>query len=243
MSDDTTWDDENVSGAQLYQQGKYSEAEQAFRAALEAAEKLGPADTRVAVVLNNLASLCHNQRKLAEAQALYERALTIRRDALGQHYPMVAQSLNNLSSLYRELGRHEEAEQFSTQAVAIAEGVFGPDHYRITNCLNNLGAVYAARGRYSDAEQCFQRTLSIRRRFFGDNDPTSGNDVVRVSRTGGCAGADMQKPSRCIVVHCPFVKSNWALSTPVSLGTGKVCCLAASNRTGIRSERHGDEST
>jgi len=107
-----------------------------------------------------------------EAQALYERALAIRRDALGPYHPMVAQSLNNLSSLYRELGRHEEAEQFSTQAVAIAEGIFGPDHYRITNCLNNLGAVYAARGRYADAEQCFQRTLTIRRRFFGDNDPT-----------------------------------------------------------------------
>src|SRR6476660_3430693 len=90
MNNDNTWDDENVRGAQLYQQGHYAEAEQAFRAALEAAEQLGPDDTRVAVVLNNLASLCHNQRKIKEAQALYERALTIRRQALGANHPMVA---------------------------------------------------------------------------------------------------------------------------------------------------------
>ena len=172
MSDENTWDDENVRGAQLYQQGRYAEAEQAFRAALEAAEQLGPNDTRVAVVLNNLASLCHNQRKIEEAQTLYERALAIRRQALGESHPMVAQSLNNLSSLYRELGRHSEAEQFSRQAVSIAEGVFGPDHYRITNCLNNLAAVYMVQARYGEAEQIFQRTLTIRRRFFGDKDPT-----------------------------------------------------------------------
>ena len=101
MSTDNSWDDENVRGAQLYQQGRYAEAEQAFRSALDAAEHLGPDDVRVAVVLNNLASLCHNERKIEEAQALYERALAIRRRALGEHHPMVAQSLNNLSSLYR----------------------------------------------------------------------------------------------------------------------------------------------
>jgi Tfp pilus assembly protein PilF len=172
MSRDSRWDEENRRGAYLYQQGRYAEAEHAFRTALEAAEQFGPLDTRVATVLNNLASLCHQQRHLAEAQPLYERALTIRRHALGGEHPMVAQSLNNLSSLYRELGRQGEAEQLSQQAGAIAERSFGPEHWRITNCLNNLGAVYATQGRYGEAEACFQRTLSIRRRFFGETDPT-----------------------------------------------------------------------
>src|SRR4029450_2806127 len=96
MSGENTWDNENVRGAQLYQQGRYAEAEQAFRAALEAAEQLGPNDTRVAVVLNNLASLCHNQRKIEEAQTLYERALAIRRQALGESHPMVHQRFKKL---------------------------------------------------------------------------------------------------------------------------------------------------
>jgi tetratricopeptide (TPR) repeat protein len=150
MSVDITWDEEKEKGARLYQQGPSTEAEQAFRAALAAVEHLGPADTCVATVLNTLASLCQNQRKLAEAQTLYERALTIRREALGPNHPLVAQSFNNLSSFYREPGRHREAEQCSQQAVAIAASIFGPDHWRITNCLNNLDAAYAAQGRCGD---------------------------------------------------------------------------------------------
>ena len=166
MSDEASWDAENRRGAHLYQQGRYAEAALAFRAALVVAEQFGPLDTRVATVLNNLASLCHQQGDLVEAQTLYERVLNIRRQALGLDHPMVAQSLNNLSSLYRELGRHHEAEQLSQKAVAVAEKTFGPEHWRITNCLNNLGAVYAAQGRYEDAEVCFRRTLMIRQRFF-----------------------------------------------------------------------------
>src|SRR5215831_19508400 len=107
MSEDVIWDTENRRGAYLYQQGRYTEAALAFRAALAAAEEFGPIDTRVATVLNNLASLRHQQRDLEEAQALYERALEIRRHTLGLDHPMVAQSMNNLSCLYRELGRHD----------------------------------------------------------------------------------------------------------------------------------------
>ena len=90
----------------LYQQGHYHTAEQTLRIALHEAEQFGPTDTRVAVVLNNLASLCHNQRKLTEAETLYLRALAIRSEAYGPDHRMVAQSLNNLASLYRELGNY-----------------------------------------------------------------------------------------------------------------------------------------
>src|SRR5713101_7439966 len=61
MSNEKTWQGENERGARLYQHGRYAEAEQAFRTALQEAEHFGPTDTRVALVLNNLASLCHNQ--------------------------------------------------------------------------------------------------------------------------------------------------------------------------------------
>src|SRR5262249_57565507 len=120
MSGENTWQGENERGARLYQQGHYAEAEQAFRTALQGAEQFGPTDTRVALVLNNLASLCHNQRKLAEAEALYQRALAIRRQAYGSHHPMVAQSLNNLASLYPDLGKHQQPQQFFHHPLPIA---------------------------------------------------------------------------------------------------------------------------
>ena len=121
MSTEEQWHVENEKGMRLYQRGHYGTAEQTLRLALQEAEQFGPTDTRVATVLNNLASLCHNQRKLAEAETLYLRALAIRSEAYGPDHRMVAQSLNNLASLYRELGKHQEAEGFLLRALAIAE--------------------------------------------------------------------------------------------------------------------------
>ena len=168
---DTTWETANEAGARLYQKGHYVEAEQQLRTALQEAEKFGPQDSRVAVVLNNLGSLSHNQGKRAEATGYYERALSIREAHYGPHHPWVAQSLNNLASLYRELGRYAEAETFLQRALKIAEALVGPTHYRITNCLNNLAAVYMSQERYAEAESYFQRSLTIRQQALGPTHP------------------------------------------------------------------------
>ena len=55
MSSEYQWQTENERGARLYQLGQYGVAEQAFRSALQEAEQFGSTDTRVALVLNNLA--------------------------------------------------------------------------------------------------------------------------------------------------------------------------------------------
>jgi tetratricopeptide (TPR) repeat protein len=128
MHDDNRWTIANEAGVRLYHQGRYAAAEHALRQALQEVEHFGPTDTRVAVVLNNSASLRHNQGKLAEAESLYQRALAIREQKYGPHHPLVAQSLNNLASLYRELGKHHEAEEFLQRVLAIAEAVVGPHH-------------------------------------------------------------------------------------------------------------------
>src|SRR5262245_61624774 len=129
MNDDHQWTIANETGVRLYHQGQYPAAEHALRQALQAVEHFGPTDPRVAIVLNNLANLRHNQGNLAEAEALYQRALAIREAKYGPHHPLVAQSLNNLAALYRERGKYHEAEEFLQRVLAIAEAVVGPDHW------------------------------------------------------------------------------------------------------------------
>jgi tetratricopeptide (TPR) repeat protein len=167
MDTGNQWQTANEAGFHLYQDGHYDQAEQIFRAALQAAETFGPEDTRVAVVLNNLANLCHNQGKLEEAESHYQRALAIRREKYGPDHPFVAQSMNNMAALYRELGKLDEAEEFLHKVLVIAEELVGPEHWRITNCLNNLAAVYMDQTRYAEASALFERSLTIRTRFFG----------------------------------------------------------------------------
>ena len=71
--------------------GRYEEAEGLFVEALKEVEQFGETDTRLAIVLNNLANLYHNQKKYGQAEPLYRRALAIREELLGPSHLLVAQ--------------------------------------------------------------------------------------------------------------------------------------------------------
>ena len=66
------------AGAQAYAQGRYAEAEQHFKAALQEAKRFGSQDPRLATSLNNLAELYRVQGRYAEAEKLEARAKIIR---------------------------------------------------------------------------------------------------------------------------------------------------------------------
>src|SRR5438876_7177262 len=93
MSESARWASDNQAGAQLYEQGRYAEAERHFLAALQEVEQFGPHDTRLAIVLNNLANLYHTQGNYAQAEPLYQRALEIREEMLGLHTPLWPRAL------------------------------------------------------------------------------------------------------------------------------------------------------
>ena len=56
--------------------------------------------------LNNLGVLYDMQKKYSEAEALLQRALTIRKARLGETHPDTATTLRNLGSVYE----HQAAE-------------------------------------------------------------------------------------------------------------------------------------
>ena len=59
----------------------------------------------VATHLHNLAVLLQTTNRLAEAEPLYQRALTIDEAAYGPTHPTVAIRLNNLAGLLRATNR------------------------------------------------------------------------------------------------------------------------------------------
>ena len=128
MNEPTRWVSDNQAGTQLYEQGHYAEAERHFLAALQEVEKFGQHDTRLAIVLNNLANLYHTQGTYAQAEPLYQRALAIREEILGPHHPIVAQSLNNLAALYRDQGHYAAAEPLFLRSLGIKEKTLGLWH-------------------------------------------------------------------------------------------------------------------
>src|SRR5712691_4310083 len=104
------WKRDVAAGRHAYQEGRYAEAERLFQSAIKEAERFGPEDPRVATTLNNLAELYRAQRKYAQAEPLYRRALAINEKTLGPAHPNVGATLHNLAGLYHAQGKYAQAE-------------------------------------------------------------------------------------------------------------------------------------
>ncbi|MHC4592394.1 MAG: tetratricopeptide repeat protein, partial [Planctomycetota bacterium] len=128
------------------------------------------------------------QEKLAEAEPLYRRALTIQEKVLGPEHPRVATSLNNLAVLYGELGRHEEAEPLYKRSLAIKEKALGPEHPDVAASLNNLAMFYYSQADYPQAEPLCKRAVAIGEKALGPEHPlvaTSLNNLAALAFAAG----------------------------------------------------------
>ena len=63
-----------------------------------------------------------------KAEALFQRSLAIREQALGGKHPDIAASLHNLANLYYERGQYDEAESLYQRALEIYEQVLIDKH-------------------------------------------------------------------------------------------------------------------
>ncbi len=119
FSQGTPWEKQIEAAAKALQQGRYNEAEQLSRSALNEAARFGPQDPRLALNLLILGSVYRAQGRYAVAEPLHRRALAIGEKALGPEHPYVATSLENLGRLYRAQGKDAEAERLEARAKAI----------------------------------------------------------------------------------------------------------------------------
>ncbi|MEW6379466.1 MAG: tetratricopeptide repeat-containing protein [bacterium] len=153
-------------------QGKYAEAAQLYRQALEIRERtLGPDHPDVAKNIDNLATIYYTQGKYADAAMLYRRALEIRERSLGPDHPDVGRNLTNLAVVSFNQGKYQEAEQLFRRVLAIREKTLGPDHQEVIADLNNLVTIYTVQGRYKEAKPLSRRVSAIRKKAFGPDHP------------------------------------------------------------------------
>jgi tetratricopeptide (TPR) repeat protein len=78
----------------------------------------------VAARLDNLANLVANQGRYAEAQPLYERALTIPERALALNHPELAPTLVGLASVRKDQWRNIDAVALLERALVIKEHAY-----------------------------------------------------------------------------------------------------------------------
>ena len=66
--------------------------------------------------MSNLGVVRAEQGRFQEAEELYQRALQIRREALGDEHPDVQQTLRNIGRLQERVAQYQDAETPSEEA-------------------------------------------------------------------------------------------------------------------------------
>jgi tetratricopeptide (TPR) repeat protein len=138
----------------LQDTGEYDEAERLYRQTLALRRKLfGEEAPRLAITINNLATLLRDKGNYEEAETLFRQSLAMRRKQFGDEHPEVGTALHNLGSLLYRRGEYDQSENLQRQAIAVHQKSLKPDHWMIHRNRRELGACLIKLKRYGEAEE------------------------------------------------------------------------------------------
>ena len=159
----------NLIGRAYTAQARYSEAEAAYRQALQIDKTvLGQHHPAYATDLDDLASLYVAMGHNEQADGLYQQALTIEKETVGENDPLYATTLCNLGDLYRYMGRYRQAEPLYQHSLSVRKRTLGETHPDYARSLDRLAALYDSMGRYSQAEPLYKQAIAIRKQALGE---------------------------------------------------------------------------
>ncbi|KAH8757094.1 Tetratricopeptide repeat-domain-containing protein [Hyaloscypha finlandica] len=114
--------------------------------------------------LDSLGMLFSDQGKLAEAEAMYTRALQGYEEALGPKHTSTLRTVNNLGNLYKDQGKLAEAEAIYTRALQGYEHALGPEllpsYLPALSTMFTFGDLFSRTGRKDLAKVMYSRALA-----------------------------------------------------------------------------------
>jgi len=99
-----------------------------------------------------------------------ERAVELRREALGDEHTRTLSAMNDLAAVYHDIGRRALALQLHTRVLRARRKLLEPrDDRLLLTSINNLGNAFVSVGRYAEAKPLLDEALMRRRRAFGES--------------------------------------------------------------------------
>jgi CHAT domain-containing protein/tetratricopeptide (TPR) repeat protein len=173
-------------GLSLQKQRRYAEAEVELRRCVAILERTLGEDPKTAGALVDLANVYEVQGRTIDAEAIYQRSISIMERHLGTKHPDVAPALGGLSSILWKMGRAEESESARARQLSINLDAHGPDHDNTALSYAGLAWVQLARGRWDEALSNYARAtdILIRRSLNQLPSPTNAASKVGESEIG-----------------------------------------------------------
>ncbi len=145
-------------------------------------------DEARALFLNNRGAMTLAAGRPELARSDHEKALSLRRAALGSDHPDVAASLTHLGTVARDLGNGPEALDYYRQALDIRQRVFGDGHPMVGASLYDMGTAARTMGELDQARTWLQRALEIRRAALGPKHPYVASTLYQLGAAARLAG-------------------------------------------------------
>jgi len=104
----------------------------------------------------------------ADAQRQMERALELRRRALGEDHPDTLSTMHSVAELHRLQGKYVQAEPLFMKVLELQRRKLGKEHRDTLSTMNDLALLFLYQGKYAQAEPIFAEVLQGRRRVLGE---------------------------------------------------------------------------
>ena len=97
-----------------------------------------------------------------------ERALAMRRAALGSEHTETLSAIGLVARLYRRMARYDESEALFQELLSTARMTLGDRHELTTKAMNNLAVLYNGLGRFDEALRLNGEAMKVRLETLGE---------------------------------------------------------------------------
>lgn len=158
--------------AKLYiRLNRFEEAEKLLKKGIASLEKDPQDNDEYADLVAAQALIFQQKDKPAEALKLFDKAVQVQEDALGENHPKVGELLRVQSLALMDADKYIAAEAAARRSRDIAEKVYGKGAVEVMRPLIALAEIYLQQGKYAESENCYKRALRGVVEAFGPRDP------------------------------------------------------------------------
>lgn len=159
---DDTWKDLVMKALYEASAKDYAKSEQSFLQAVKEAERFGAEDARLGTTLNSLGLLYRAEKRYADAETAYRKALAILLRSYGVDSMDVANVNFNIATVMFDQGHQAGAQSFLQRTLVTYENILGSSSGKTASVLCMLGDIHRLVKDYPAAEGPLKRCADIR---------------------------------------------------------------------------------
>jgi tetratricopeptide (TPR) repeat protein len=211
--------------------GKFNDAWQNYKEAVDLGEKMQPHDARLSVALGELGRITSGLKRYDEADVLFHRQLKVVEELSGPQAPELAESLQNLGMNEVRRKEYASARSYLDRALELSQKAYGETSAPVANALRMSSFLYFAQQDYAGAEPFLVRAVKIDETLYGHD----GSQAI-INLTPLCQIYDKtNRPDKAAPCHAhilAILEKQYGTENPILVGalTNEANALRAAGR-------------